>query len=65
MIYRVRTTSGRDYLTQGTDPAEAMTSKSDWRTVTFVTLDSGRDVILRGSCLESVELIPDDQVQRQ
>lgn len=63
MIYRVRTRSGRDYLTQATEPAEAINSKNGWTTVTFSTLDNNRTVVLRGDTLESVEMIPDEEVQ--
>lgn len=62
MIYRVRTRSGKDYLTMAEEPAEAMNSRSDWRTITFSTLENGRTVIIRGNALESVEIIPEEEI---
>jgi hypothetical protein len=65
MIYKVRTKSGKEYLTSATEPAEAINSKNGWTTITFATLtagvqvDTGNTVVLRGCSLESVEMIPD------
>jgi hypothetical protein len=60
MIFRVRTRSGREYLTDSAEPSGAMRDKTPWISIAFTRVDTGNMVTIRGDALESVEIIPDN-----
>jgi hypothetical protein len=66
MIFRVRTRSGREYLTESAEPFEAMRARpASWTTITFTRTGTGNVVTMRGDALESVEVIQDTTVQAE
>lgn len=59
MIYVVRTTSGKEYTTEASEPDEALTAGT-WKFAIFKELPTGHMIRIKASAIESVEHLSEE-----